>query len=330
MRCARLCMFLLPLALSLSSCSHDEQPLRVAEQYGLAYAPVTIARELGFVEEALAELDHPVDLQWLRLGNTATIREAAVAGRVDAAFIGIPPFLISRAGGMDWKIAGGLNQSPLGLVTWREDLNNISDFDSSDRIALPQPGSIQHILLAMASRRLTGDAAHFDRQLVTMNHPDGMQALLARREIAAHFTSPPYLFLELEEPGMKQVVSGRECFGGPFTFIVTVATKELAEERPKVLAAFMDAVDRGMAYLHSNPEKSAALLAPIYQMDSDDVLDMLGSKDLDYSRDVVGIEEFVSFMKDTGYLPADFNSGGELFWTTAVLDSGTGAGGGDR
>lgn len=98
MRCARLCTFLLILALSLSSCSHDEQPLRVAEQYGLAYAPVTIARELGFVEEALETLDHPVTLQWLRLGNTATIREAAVAGRVDAAFIGIPPFLSAGQG----------------------------------------------------------------------------------------------------------------------------------------------------------------------------------------------------------------------------------------
>jgi NitT/TauT family transport system substrate-binding protein len=302
------------LLLMLFSCSRPEGPLRIAEQYGLAYAPLTIARELGFMDEALREAGLSVKVEWLRLGNTASIREAAVAGRVDAAFMGIPPFLISRNGGMSWRIASGLNRSPLGLVSWREDIESLEDLDRNDRIALPQPGSIQHMLLAMAAERITGSADRFDRQLVTLNHPDGMQALLARREITAHFTSPPYLFLELDEPGMREVISGEECFGGDFTFIISVTTEELFSKRPKVYGAFLAGLEKGMDYVRTNPEESARLLAPIYGMEAGLVEAMLTAPGMVYEEQVLGVESFAAFMKRAGYLPEEFASGPELFW----------------
>ncbi len=304
---------LLILLLTIS-CSRQEGSLRIAEQYGLAYAPVTIARELGFIDEALRDAGLSVKVEWLRLGNTASIREAAVAGRVDAAFMGIPPFLISRNGGMSWRIASGLNRSPLGLVTWKGDIDSPGDLERGDRIALPQPGSIQHILLAMAAERITGSADSFDRQLVTMNHPDGMQALLAKREITAHFTSPPYLFLELKEPGMREIISGAECFGGDFTFIVSVATEEFFRERPDVYRAFLAGLAKGMDYVRSNPEESARLLAPIYKMEAGLVEAMLAAPGMVYEEPVIGVDSFAAFMKRAGYLPEDFASGSELFW----------------
>ncbi len=296
------------------SCSSREEPLRIAEQYGLAYAPLTIARELGFIDEAIWEAGLSVEVDWLRLGNTASIREAAAAGRVDAAFMGIPPFLISRNGGMSWRIASGLNRSPLGLVSWREELESLADLERSDRIALPQPGSIQHILLAMAAEKITGSADTFDRQLVTMNHPDGMQALLARREISAHFTSPPYLFLELEEPDMRELISGEECFGGDYTFIVSVTTEELFLERPKVYRAFMAGLAKGIDYVRNNPDESARLLAPVYGMEAGQVEEMLTAPGMIYEEKVLGVDTFTAFMKRAGYLPEDFVSGEELFW----------------
>jgi NitT/TauT family transport system substrate-binding protein len=325
---------LITVIVMLASCSarspkeqkvEQVHPLRIAEQFGLAYAPVTIARGLGFIEEELEALplsgEGAVPLQWLRLGNTASIREAALAGRVDAAFMGIPPFLISRGGGMKWKIAAALNQSPLGLVTWRDDLRSLEDFSGGDRIALPQPGSIQHILLAMAAERTMGAADIFDRQLVTLSHPDGMQALLARREVAAHFTSPPYLFLELREPDMHTVLSGEECFGGPFTFIITVATEELALERPEVLQALLKGLERGMEYLSLEPEKSAEILSNLYRMETEDVLAMLRDPALLYRDEVLGLQQFIDFMIRTAYLPQDFPGAESHYWSTGSFDS---------
>lgn len=45
---------------------------------------------------------------------------------------------------------------PLGLQTNAENIKSLKDIKPTDRIALPAPGSIQHILLAMAAEKNWG------------------------------------------------------------------------------------------------------------------------------------------------------------------------------
>ncbi|MFP4564403.1 MAG: ABC transporter substrate-binding protein, partial [Spirochaetia bacterium] len=179
---------LLLLAL-FTSCGGGDRTLTIADQYGIAYLPVQIVKQEKLLEKRLPD----TRIRWEKMGNAAAIREAMIAEKLDVGFMGIPPFLIGYDRGMDWRIFTGLSESPLGLVTLREDIQSLDDIGPEDRIALPQPGSIQHILLSMAAERRFGDPGRFDSRLVTLSHPDGMQALLAGREITAHFTSPPFL-----------------------------------------------------------------------------------------------------------------------------------------
>jgi NitT/TauT family transport system substrate-binding protein len=278
--------------------------LRIAEQYGLAYAPLQVMRLKDYLEEELPAYR----IDWQRLGNTAAIREAMLAGRLDVGFMGIPPFLIGYDRGMEWKIFTGLSEAPLGLVTWKEEIRNLTDFGPEDRIALPQPGSIQHILLTMACERELGSAAALDDNLITMNHPDGMQALLSRRDISAHFTSPPYLMEELSAPGMRQVLSGTEAMGGEFTFIVGAALDRLLRKDPEAAAALRRALDRSEAFLRDEPEEAVALLAGEYGIDEQSLRAYLDWPGLSYGRSLKGLEEFISFMRASGYLERDFES----------------------
>lgn len=277
--------------------------LVVAEQYGLAYAPLQVMRAEGFLEAELPDYE----IEWSRLGNTAAIREAVMAGRLDAGFMGIPPFLIGYDRGMEWRIFTGLSQAPLGLVTWREDLHSLSDFGPQDKIALPQPGSIQHILLSMACQRQLGKAQALDDRLITMNHPDGMNALLSRRDISAHFTSPPYLMEELAAEGTRLVVSGRQAMGGDFTFIVGVATDELSNDDPKALAALRRALARSIDFMQTNRSEVLSLLAGEYDLSEDKVAEYLDWEGMKYSQQVLGLERFIDFMAEQDYLSTEFS-----------------------
>src|SRR6056297_3356159 len=111
---------------------------------------------------------------------------------------------------MEWKIISGVSMSPLGLMAYKGNINSINDITLNDRIALPQPGSIQHILLAMACEKEFSDPDKFDEILVSMAHPDGMNAFLSRKEITAHFTSPPYIFEELKTGDIHRILSGKQ------------------------------------------------------------------------------------------------------------------------
>lgn len=285
--------------------------ITVAEQYGLAYAPLQILQRRG-LPDSLTPADSTgggLNISWVRLENTAAIREAMLSGRVDAGFMGIPPFLIGRDRGMKWRIGLGLSKAPLGLVTWREDIRELADFAEGDKIALPQPGSIQHILLSMACERELGRADALDTQLVTMRHPDGMQALLSRRDIAAHFTSPPYLMEELEVEGTRLLLGGREAMGGEFTFIVGAFTDAFTKSEPEAAEAFIEAVKEASLWTEEHPREAAAILAEEYGMEAEKIYAYLRHDGLIYGPEVEGVEEFIRFMRRYGYLESDFSAG---------------------
>jgi NitT/TauT family transport system substrate-binding protein len=286
--------------------------IAIAEQYGLAYAPLQVMKELRLLEK-----EYPgIRVQWRQLGNTAAIREAMVAGEIDAGFMAIPPFLIGFDKGMDWKIASGLSESPVILLTNQARIKSIRDFGVKDRVALPQPGSIQHILLAMACDKEWGDPKRLDNLLVTLAHPDGMNALLAGKEITAHFTTPPYLNRELEQPGIRRILDGREAMGTGFTFVVGVTTKSLYEKRNKEYRAFCAALNQAIGYVRRNPEKTAKLLTGQYKIPVVELEKLLTAPGNEYTTKIRGVERFAGFMVKAGYL-SKMPDVKELFWSNA-------------
>jgi len=309
-------VIMLLLSLVLSGCTNKEvakkedYKISIAEQYGLAYAPIQIMKENKIMEKNL----EGVEISWKQLGNTAAIREAMLADNLDAGFMAIPPFLIGWDKGMEWRIASGLSSSPIGLVTHRDDIKSIKDFTENDRIALPQPGSVQHILLSMACEREFSEASKLDNLLVTMKHPDGMSALLTKKDITAHFTSPPYIFKELEQEGMHQVISGDEAMGKEFTFIVGVTTNKFHDENPVVYEAFIKSLHEAMEFIENNPQEAAEMLAPKYNLSVEEVLKYITWEGMDYTKNIKGIYEFKDFMLRNDYISKSFKDINDILW----------------
>ncbi|MFW5695856.1 MAG: ABC transporter substrate-binding protein [Alkalispirochaeta sp.] len=299
--------------------SEDSSPgsqLRIAEQHGLAYLPLGIMQVTGILDEELARVSAG-EAEWIRTGNATMIREAMLSERLDIGFMGIPPFLIGVDRDTGWQLITGLSEAPLGLVTTRRNYESLSDISPQDRIALPQPGSIQHILLAMAAERAFDEPQRFDDQLVSMGHPEGLTALLAGRDVTAQFTSPPYLFQALDHQDATLLLDGKEAFGGRFTFIVGVTAPGWAQktENSEAREAFLRALDRGIDAARSlqetvrhDPEASPELLRELssfYDITEARLREQLAYPGMVYTREIVGVERFVERMDRYGYIDAD-------------------------
>lgn len=304
---------ILTFVLVLASCVGDEgKSIRVAEQFGLAYAPLTIMKEYGLLEEALPDYE----VSWSRLTNAASIREAMLADRLDLGFMGIPPFLIGADQGMEWQIFAALSEVPVGLVVMDPELSSLQALSTTDaRIALPQPGSIQHILLAMEAERRFGAADFFDEQLVTLSHPDAFQALISGSGVDAHFATPPYLLDLLSDYGGYLLLDGSEAFGGDFTFAVGVGLSDYLQEHPEVVAAFQDSLAKAVALLRE--EEAVSRLAAVYGEDSQWLSAQLGQQQLHFDRPLAGVERFSAFMEDVGYLDRDIADRQPLLFSPA-------------
>lgn len=298
------CILSAMVLMLLSGCAGEEntKEINIAEQFGIAYAPLQIMKEQKLLEKALPG----VKINWKQYGGPTPIREGMLAGEVDFGFMGSAPVLIGIDNGMDWKYATGISFNQVALVTDQPDINSIRDFSDTDRISILSPGSTQHILLCIASNQAFGDPNKFDNQIVSLSHPDAMDALIADTEITAHFSTPPYLDKELAH-GMKIITTGEEIMGQPFTFITGVAMDSFYEENPEEYDAIVSALNTAIDYINNNMDEAVAALAPIYDVDEATLKAQMTYHGTIYSNELTGIDKLAEEMYRIGVLKNPIN-----------------------
>jgi NitT/TauT family transport system substrate-binding protein len=136
-------------------------------------------------------------------------------------------------------------------------IRTISDLRGK-RIATPTATSIQAVALRKMAEVKIGNARALDSALISMDHPDGMQALLSG-QIDAHFTSPPYQWQELGRGA--HVVGKSYGYFGAHTFLVTVLTQKFYDEYRAFSNRFYKLVKQSIDLINKKPKVAAAVLS---------------------------------------------------------------------
>ncbi len=285
-----------------SSAATEATVLRIANQPGLGYLPLIVIREQKLLEKRVPGLT----VEWIELTSGPAIRDAMLAGKLDVGSGGTTPFIQGYDKGVKWKVAAALVDMPLFMNTWKPNIKTLKDFGPDDRIASPAPGSIQHITLQMAAKTQLGDPHALDNRLVTMAHPDALAALKTKREITAHFTSPPFQYDELEEPGVHTVLDSYEVLGGPATFTCVYTTIAWHDKNPKLYAAFVAALDEAIEYINKNPKDAAELFVKSEKSkDSPErILSLMEKPGVAFKTTPTGLMKYAQFMKETDGIKA--------------------------
>jgi NitT/TauT family transport system substrate-binding protein len=194
------------------------------------------------------------------------MNDAVLSGNLDFASGGVGPMLtIWSKTRNNYKVKGvaALNSMPLYLTTTDPDVKSVKDFTSKDKIALPGiKTSIQAVTLQMACEKVfgKGQATKLDSLTVSMGHPDAQAAMLSgRSEINAHFGSAPFMYEELADPRVHKVLDSFEVLGGPHTFNAVWATSKFRDENPKIVQAFVEALEESMKRIRDDPATAAAI-----------------------------------------------------------------------
>ncbi len=282
--------------------------IRIAGQFGFVYAPLMIAEKHRIFQKYGFR---PV---WREYGSGAAVREALVAGEVDVGFMGIPPFLIGWDKGCPWKAAIGFGVVPVGLVTNSPSIKSLRDFGPNDKIAVPSPGSVQDILLSMVAERELGSPTALERNLVAMPHPDAAAAFISKKGIVAHFTTPPYLFEELSQPGFRLIADDVAAFGQPFSFNVGVASKKFHDENPVAYACFVMAISEAVAWINAHKKEAADLLAPEFGLPPAKAYQYMTWPGMNYTTAPYGLMGFAEFMKKAGQIKRAPQDISEIAW----------------
>ncbi len=277
-----------------------KQPLRlrIGYQFGLVYAPLLVLKEFGLIKRYAPD----AVVEYTRVGSGSVVRDQMIAKQLDIGILGPPPFQIGWQH-LNWKYLCGTGIFPYKLVTWKENIRSLKDFKPDDKIAIPGPGSLQHILLAMAAKKELGDARALDKNLVSLPHPDATASMLAKNpSVAAHFANVPFLFTELDAPHIHAVLDGFDAFGGPFMSPLAFAAPDFLDTNPLGVAVFLAAYNEAMAMLSLDPAKAANALAKEFKQTPEVMLRWLTWPGISYTSLPYGIMGWHEFMAESGYV----------------------------
>lgn len=309
----------------LGAARAEVSEVRIAQQFGISYLPLMILEKEKLLEKhAKAAGLGDVKVTWSKFAGGNVMNEALLSGSLHFASGGVGPFTTLWAktkGNLDVKGVTAMNVMPLYLNTRNPNVKTIKDFTEKDKIALPAVKvSIQAVTLQMAAEKEFGEGNHnkMDALTVTMSHPDGQAALLSGSgEITGHFSSPPFQYQQLKQPGIRRVLSSYEVLGGAATFNVIWTTSRFKNENPKTYAAFVKAYEEAQAKLNGDKKWAAEFYLQVTgdkRSSVEDIMAMLTDPDIEYTMTPKNVMKYVNFLHKVGSIKEKPASWKDMFF----------------
>lgn len=290
----------------------------IAIQPGLGYAPLLLAKQRRTLEKALPGKT----IAWRELSSGSAVRDGMISGDVQAGAGGIGPFLVGWDSGLDWKVLSSMESMNVRLMAKDPKIRTLDDLAGAGKIAVPAPDSIQAVILKRAAKQQLGSASRLDSQLVPMEHPTAMQALLSG-QVAAHFATPPFQ-TEEENKGAHALVDSYDVFG-EHTLNSVFVRQSYASDNPQVVSALRRALDVSIRMLEENPERAARLIAAESGGDypEQQVLTEIQAENAEFTSTPLGFMRFARFMKGAGLIEKTPASASELFLPSPLTRGGS-------
>lgn len=286
--------------------SKENNNLVIRYQKSIAYAPVMIMAEKNMIANYY-DKEIEVDCQVEKDGNT--IKEGVSSGNIDIGTVGLPPAVVGILSGSKYKIFTGISSQPYSIVTNQKDIQSLKDLkDKKVQIGLVGTNSQGHILLGLAAKAELGDAHAFDNVLNPVDNASGFDGIKSG-SIKAHVVISPYNFKELAVDGVHEIPVSEDVWVPGDTSIVGIVSKDLFENNKELYDAVCKALEEAMTYVKENPEETAELIKEKLELDDsvEDIVKWMTDSKSQYSTELQGVGNFVSFMQEEGFLENEYS-----------------------
>ena len=219
---------------------------------GIGFLPLTVMEEKKLVEAEAQKMGITLKAEYILLGGPAVVNDMLLSGASHFAPAGPPAFITiwdRTASNMKVKGVAAMTSIPMYLNTKAPHLKSLKDLTPNDKIAVTAVKvSIPAIIMQMQAIKEGGkaDYARYDPYTVSLQHPEGVVALLSgKSEMTAHFTSPPFHQRERRDPAVRTITTSNQIMGAPSTFTMLYApTKFHRRESEGLCGGAEGAADR--------------------------------------------------------------------------------------
>ena len=280
----------------------------IAFQNGWGYVPVMVMKEKGLFDKYAKLAGVTATADYKNLGTPAIIRDTILAGQTNYGVAGVPTLVqMNDKTNGDIKAIGNTVSLPMFLNTTDASAKTICDLDKQGtKIALPTvKSSVQAVTLQIAAKKLCGDALKLDKYTLSMTHPDGVAQLLTPgSEVTAHFTSPPFQYVELEDGKgrVRTLLNSYDALGGQTSFVLFIGSEKFAKENPKIHDIITKAYTEAMEFVSKNRVEAAKIYMAVEKPKEQeaDVIKQMNDKLVSFDIAPNHIGTYAKFMAEIG------------------------------
>jgi NitT/TauT family transport system substrate-binding protein len=312
------------LALGTMPAAGESNEVRISKGFGIHYLPLYLMEHGKLVEKHAAALGvTDLKVTWQTIDGGNVINDAMLAGALDIAAGGAPGFLTlwdktRGRPGLEIVGLGAVGSGSVWLNTRNPAVKTLADFTDKDRIAVPGiKTSFVAVVLQMAAAKQFGieNYAKLDPLTVGIPHPEAMAALLSgKTEITAHFCSPPFNYIELDNPAIHRVVNSVDVTG-PLTIIMAYTTRRFLDANPNLAKAYVAALDEATRSVAKDTRAAARAYVELAKVRTSEgeIMRILDDPDTHFTVDPEGVMKYADFMQRAGTIKGKPGSWKELF-----------------
>lgn len=273
-----------------------QQVVRIAIQPSCAFLPLYVARENGWMEEAMQEIG--VQVEWTDFESGPPMNESMATGKQDIAVMGDVPAVANLAAGQKSTLIAaetGMQAYAL-LVTNESGIQSVADLKGK-KIAAVVGSTAQNLTQKLL---VQAGVAPQDVTLVNMGAGDAL-SMLQNGEIAAVASWEPNVSRLASMEGIRILADGsRVDFRAEN---VLMARSEYLQSHSEVVKVFLQQYVRGIIALEQNPQDCAEKVAKYFGLDAQ----LLAATISKYgyvmkfeAEDVAALQDTVQFLLDSG------------------------------
>jgi sulfonate transport system substrate-binding protein len=242
-------------AITADAALAQEKVLRFAHQRNLFMAPVFVAREKGWFNDALGKVGYKMEPHEINVGPA--VAEAMAAEQIDVGQLGLAVIVTAAGRGLPAKIVVNTGIAGEGVVVRSDsEITKMADLRGKI-IAIPAKGNMQDFIVRRGLEEAGLDPSK-DVRFIEVPAPDQKQALY-RREVDAITLWEP-LVTDAVLGGGRLLATGQDIFPGHENDSICATIRAINND-PKGVRAIVQTVVSAQQWVMDNPEEAKSISA---------------------------------------------------------------------
>ena len=279
--------------------------VNIAIQPSASFLPLYIAREKGWIEEALAE--YGVTINWNDFESGPPMNESLAAKASDIGVVGDVPVVSAIAAGQDNEIIAIASHAPQSygvIVPADSDITSAADLKGKTLATTIGSTSHEHIDMLLAAN---GIDINTDIQLVNISTGDAA-TVLANHEADAVALWEPNITRLVDSGAAKLIATGDDC--GLLGVNPIVARAEFAQQNKGIIKIYIEQLARAVKEFDNLDEETLNKIAEDVSLTPEQVLKIKPKYDYVVritDEDAPNLQKTIQFLVKIGNLEEEYD-----------------------